>query len=168
MKPSELSFKTLCDFFEAVAKSPPRKKVLLLRRLLERNLERDSDDLYEAFRLIVPYVSSLLPNSAAKAAGLKKVYSPLTCPFMQRDNERANYELKEQKLVSALIKACSLDPKVNSSAQRALEWKKPTTKHAGNFPLVMEEVCTERRYIIRTGLRRSGLAWTMSHIQSSH
>lgn len=56
MKPSELSFKTLCIFFEAVAKAPPRVKVLLLRRLLEKNLERDSDDLYEAFRLMLPYV----------------------------------------------------------------------------------------------------------------
>ena len=56
MKPSELSFKTLCDFFEAVAKAAPKNKALLLRRLLEKNLERDSDDLFEAFRLILPYV----------------------------------------------------------------------------------------------------------------
>ena len=59
---------------------------------------------------------------------------------MQRDNERANYELKEQKLASALVKACSLDPKVNSAAQKALDWRNPSTKHAGNFPLVMQEV----------------------------
>lgn len=70
--------------------------------------------------------------------------------LLQRDNERANYELKEQKLVGTLIKACSLDPKVNSAAQRALEWKKPPTKHAGNFPMVMEEVSltTKRQNVL--------------------
>ena len=57
MKPSELSFKTLCDFFEAVAKAAPKNKAVLLRRLLEMNLERNSDDLFQAFRLILPYVS---------------------------------------------------------------------------------------------------------------
>ncbi len=57
MKPSELSFKTLCDFFEAVSKAAPKNKAVLLRRLLDKNLERDSDDLFEAFRLILPYVS---------------------------------------------------------------------------------------------------------------
>ena len=39
-----------------------------------------------------------------------------------------------------LCKACSLDPKQHSAAQRAVNWKQPTTKHSGNFAAVMEEV----------------------------
>ena len=57
VRPSELSFKTLCDFFHATASAPHAKKRLLVRSLLKNNLERDSDDLYEAFRLILPNVS---------------------------------------------------------------------------------------------------------------
>lgn len=65
MKPSELSFKTLCDFFDAVAKAAPKKKALLLRSLLDKNLERNSDDLFEAFRLILPCVGPM-PSRALK------------------------------------------------------------------------------------------------------
>lgn len=64
MKPTELSFKTLCQFFEAVAKAPRNKKLIKLRSLLEKNLERESDELYEVFRLILPYVS-LSPSAHA-------------------------------------------------------------------------------------------------------
>ena len=60
--------------------------------------------------------------------------------MLQRDKYRGNYDLKETRLVQMLCKACSLDPKQHSAAQRAVNWKQPTTKHSGDFAAVMEEV----------------------------
>ena len=57
-KPSELRFKTLCDFFDACAsrKKPSRKKELL-RDFANKFIERGSSDVYEIYRLMAPAVS---------------------------------------------------------------------------------------------------------------
>lgn len=57
VKPSQLSFKTLCDFFAATASARGlKRKTYLLQSLLEKNLERDSEDLFAVVRLILPRV----------------------------------------------------------------------------------------------------------------
>ena len=63
--PSEISFKVVCDFFDAVQKSRGKRKALMIRSLLDRTLQRKSEwwkalgneELYQVFRLILPYVS---------------------------------------------------------------------------------------------------------------
>ena len=40
-----------------------------------------------------------------------------------------------------LIKACLLDPKTSTAAQRAENWRQAGIKNAGHFSKVMEEVC---------------------------
>ena len=58
------------------------------------------------------------------------------CPGLQLDKDRGNYNLKEAKLASALVRACLMDPKTSSHAQAALNWRRgAATKHAGNFSL---------------------------------
>ena len=59
---------------------------------------------------------------------------------MQLDKERSNYGLKEANLVRFLIRACLLDPKTSTAAQRAENWRQAGVKNAGQFSKVMEEV----------------------------
>ena len=59
---------------------------------------------------------------------------------VQLDRERSNYGLKEANLVRFLIRACLLDPKTSTAAQRAENWRQAGIKNAGQFSKVMEEV----------------------------
>lgn len=59
---------------------------------------------------------------------------------VQLDKERSNYGLKEANLVRFLIRACVLDPKTSTAAQRAENWRQAGVKNAGQFSKVMEEV----------------------------
>ncbi len=78
--------------------------------------------------------------------GLVQVTS--TCQYLadrialplQLDRERSSYGLKEANLVRFLIKACLLDPKTSTAAQRAENWRQAGIKNAGQFSKVMEEV----------------------------
>ena len=68
--PSQMSFKVLCDFFDAVQQARGKRKALMVRSLLDRTLHRktqwyatlDDDEVYQIFRLILPYVSALLSH----------------------------------------------------------------------------------------------------------
>jgi hypothetical protein len=60
MKPSDLPFQTLCSFFEACARNrKPAVKLKHLRHFREKFIERDTDDVFEIYRLILPAVSLL-------------------------------------------------------------------------------------------------------------
>lgn len=77
VKPRELSFKTLCDFFAAVAAArSTKRKALLLRSLLDKNLERTRDDVYDVIRLVLPRV---LPAPLLYACADLEVTAPLMC-----------------------------------------------------------------------------------------
>ncbi len=57
-KPSELRFKTLCDFFDlCVKRKKPAHKKQLLRDFADKFIERGSSDVYEIYRLLAPAVS---------------------------------------------------------------------------------------------------------------
>lgn len=62
--PSKMSFKTICDFFDAVQSCRGKKKAQMISNLLEKTLKRrsswwanlDADEQYQVFRLILPHV----------------------------------------------------------------------------------------------------------------
>ncbi len=57
-KPSELRFKTLCDFFDlCVKRKKPAQKKQLLKDFADKFIERGSSDVYEIYRLLAPAVS---------------------------------------------------------------------------------------------------------------
>lgn len=110
-KAVDIPFDLVSTFLQACFDAKPVRKGLHLKRFREACIPRDSDDLYQIYRLLLP----------------------------QLDRDRGNYNLKEAKLASALVKACGLDPKTSADANRAVNWKKLGTKGAGNFATVMEQ-----------------------------
>lgn len=61
--------------------------------------------------------------------------------FLQCDNKRGNYALKEAKLASVWSNACGFNPKTTARGKSAVAWKSSGTEGAGNFSAVMYGVC---------------------------
>ena len=68
--PSQLSFITLCIFFEDVSGAKGAKRIQALQRFMRNNLVRPSNDLFSVLRLILPQVSSLAACSLSGHPGL--------------------------------------------------------------------------------------------------
>jgi hypothetical protein len=58
---------------------------------------------------------------------------------LQRDRKRGNYDMKEAKMASALLKACYVD-KNTPAGRSVIKWNDPSTKNHGQFSKVMQEV----------------------------
>ena len=56
VKPTELSFETICKFLAACQGGRGQQKGARLRSLMEKTLMQGSDELYEVYRLILPHV----------------------------------------------------------------------------------------------------------------
>lgn len=116
LRPSELSFDTLCSLFEALLKVKGHdKRAKLVRHFMDTCILRKSPngkgEAYDVFRLILPFL----------------------------DTERGNYQLKESKLAVAFIEAASIDRR-SKEAQAAKHWTNPgQKKDAGNFAEVLQE-----------------------------
>ena len=65
--PSQLSFITLCLFFEDVARSKGNTRTQALQKFMRNNLVRPSNDLFSVLRLMLPQVS---PAAATSFSGL--------------------------------------------------------------------------------------------------
>ncbi|DBA75732.1 TPA: hypothetical protein ACH3X1_010149 [Trebouxia sp. C0004] len=110
VRPSQLSFSTLCDFYAACQDARGHtQKAARLKLFRERCLERNNEELYEVYRLLLP----------------------------QCDNRRGNYALKESKLASVWSNACGFNPKTTARGKSAVAWKSSGTEGAGNFSAVM-------------------------------
>jgi len=58
VQPSDLSFHTIVKFFEAMSKAGKQDaKKYYLDNLLDKTLDRTSDDMFAVIRLILPFVS---------------------------------------------------------------------------------------------------------------
>ncbi|KDD74401.1 hypothetical protein H632_c1341p0, partial [Helicosporidium sp. ATCC 50920] len=116
LRPSELSFDTLCNLFEYLTKpeKAKRKSFAVRRQIWERFLEtcvwRESRDAYSLFRLVLPAL----------------------------DEERGNMRLLEGALSNVMLRACALDRK--GEAARALKnWKRPGVKGVGVYAEVLQQ-----------------------------
>jgi DNA ligase-4 len=123
MKPSELSFDTICDFLDAIAnilKDPKVKKkyaerAKMIKGFMNHSIDRSSGEAFEVFRLIMPKL----------------------------DTERGNYRLKEAALGAVFADAMNL--KDTPKAKPLLEWTDPTVNAtvAGNLSAIVEKVVAE-------------------------
>ena len=66
LAPSQLSFITLCLFFEHVARSKGNNRVKAVHNFMKENLVRPSNDLFSVLRLMLPQVS---PAAAISSSG---------------------------------------------------------------------------------------------------
>lgn len=115
MKPHELSFDTLCRFFDALldprVKHNTKNKYDALRHFIDQNIVRSSHSAYDVFRLVLPLL----------------------------DNERGAYRLLESKLHGAWCRAFGVES-THPIAKAVAAWKKPGVgRDAGNFAALLEE-----------------------------
>lgn len=111
MKPSEISFDTLCALFEAMkGRSKHETKRKLLAHFIEQVVDRSSGEAFDIFRLIVPRL----------------------------DTARGNYHLQEAKLASAFVEAAGL-AKNDPQAKAVTHYRNPRLSKdvAGDFATVM-------------------------------
>ena len=107
VRPSQLSFDTLVTFFDHVKGLKGKKDVRRkqLATFINSNLENNSDELFDFWRLLLPQVSFTRLICAAKpqeksrsnTAGAHVTRIVALC--LQLDNERRNYGLKEATFV---------------------------------------------------------------------
>ncbi|KAK3236919.1 hypothetical protein CYMTET_52971, partial [Cymbomonas tetramitiformis] len=110
---SDIPFSRLCELFEKLAEAKKDKKRKILERFRESFCPNNSDDHFQFYRLILP----------------------------QFDRERAVYGLKEAALAEAITQALGIPN--SSHAKKLKEWRSAGGKHAGNFSLIVEEVCQQ-------------------------
>ena len=147
-----LSLETFCGFLDkCLLASGPAARLKHLKTFLETYLNREADDLYQVFRLLLPAVRRPSWQQGARALCCTVAHLPwdcmplpegraLTpCSLPQLDRKRGNYGLQEKALSPALVKAAGLETS-SKDAQAALNWRDVTSKTAGNFAKTMEEV----------------------------
>ncbi len=112
------------------------QKAARLKLFRERCLERNNEELYEVYRLLLPQVYCLQQGTSGDA----RCTSCAVVDFdvgLQCDNRRGNYALKESKLASVWSNACGFNPKTTARGKSAVAWKASGTEGAGNFSAVM-------------------------------
>ncbi len=95
LKPSEVPFCGFCQLLDAIQNSAKEKKKLHLQNFHDKYLEKNSDDYFSFYRLLLP----------------------------SHDKERGYYNLKESALAQALIDAVGLEKGVQSDAKRLEYWR---------------------------------------------
>ncbi|PRW39278.1 dynamin-related GTPase isoform A [Chlorella sorokiniana] len=124
--PSQISFDTLCRFFERMVGQRQRKsrkkagggggqeaggfRFKEVQRFIEVVVDKQSHDAFSIFRLMLPSL----------------------------DNKRGNYHLLEAKLAAICIEAAALE-KNSAEAQAVRKWKRPDAKKAGDFAAVLKD-----------------------------
>lgn len=102
--------------------SSSERKRAVIERYISRWRREVGDDLYPAFRLIMP----------------------------DKDRDRAMYGLKEKILAKYLVKIMKID-KNSEDANNLLNWKSTTTSAAGDFPGRCYEVLQKRPFRVEVG-----------------
>jgi hypothetical protein len=75
-----LSFETVCGFLDNCVSAPDfAARVKHLRTLLETYLNREADDLYQVFRLLLPAVRRPSWQRGARALHWTVAHSPRDC-----------------------------------------------------------------------------------------
>ncbi len=157
-----LSFETFCGFLDnCVSASGPAARMKHLKTFLETYLNREANDLYQVFRLLLPAVRRPSWQRGACAFGIGQLRIRLgtarrlvegraltTCLLPQLDRKRGNYGLQEKALSTVLVKAAGLEVS-SKDAQAVIKWRAVTSATAGNFAKTVEEVtpasCAERQ-----------------------
>jgi len=117
LRPSELSFETICNFLEALTAIITRKDVKnkwerrarAIETFIDDVIARESGEAFEVFRLILPYL----------------------------DTERGNYQLKEAALGAVYVEALGWQ-KNSEQAKPLLDWKNPSVLGAGDLSAIVE------------------------------
>lgn len=102
--------------------SVTEKRRAIIERFISRWRREVGDDIYPAFRLIIP----------------------------DKDRDRAMYGLKEKVLARYFVKVMKID-KNSEDAQNLLNWKTANTEAAGNFPGRCYEVISKRPVRVEVG-----------------
>jgi len=117
LRPSEISFETICNFLEGISAIVTAKDVknkwIRRDRAIETFMEdvicRESGEAFDVFRLILPF----------------------------QDTERGNYKLKEAALGAVYVEALGW-PKKSEQAKPLLDWKNPSINGAGDLSAIVE------------------------------
>lgn len=117
LRPSELSFETICSFLEGLSalitrkdvKNKWEKRARAIEKFIADVICRESGEAFEVFRLILPHL----------------------------DTERGNYQLKEAALGAVYVEALGWQ-KNSEQAKPLLDWKNPSVPGAGDLSAIVE------------------------------
>ena len=121
LRPSELSFETLCNFLESISldnmegwKNKFDRRREHIEAFLNQCIDRGSGEAFDVFRLVLPNI----------------------------DTDRGNYHLKEAALARMLAKGLTIDE--TQAGQALLKWKDPGIgAGAGDLSAVVEKAMHE-------------------------